>query len=142
MGASGHSCYQGQPTLAHHAGLHSLRAFSLSLSLSLSPFPPSNGFFHQKSLGVILETLGLSLAPAHIWNSSQQTSLPLPIAIPYRAPTSENESSRVPGSKPAVATLPWDGLAISAWLGQGLTPALAIQTLDDSTTQDRANLSR
>ena len=137
-GSPGHSCYQGQPSpqrqvlLPHPTGLQSLQVLSLSLSLSLSDV-----LFHQKSLGMIPEALGLSPAAAQVWISSQQTSLLLPVATLYRAPTWKNESGSTTGSKPAVATLSWDSMAISAWLRQGLTPTITVQNLDESTLRTK-----
>lgn len=117
VGARAQSSSQRQRWPTHPTGLQSLQALSLSLS---------HVIFHQKSVGMILEALGLSLAPAQVWISTQQTSLPLPIATPYRAPTGENRSGNATGSEPAVAPSPCNGVTISAWLGQSLTPTITV----------------
>lgn len=108
-GALGHSCYQGQPSSPRPCWPITPLAFgAFRPSLSLSCV-----FFHLKSLGMILEALGLSLAPAQVWTGAQQISLPLSIATPYRTPTQENGSGSATNqqwpSRPAMAWPPLPG---------------------------------
>lgn len=123
---------KASPVLQGHAGPPTSLAFgAFRPSLSLSCV-----FFHLKSLGMILEALGLSLAPAQVWTGAQQISLPLPIATPSLQDTNPGERKRQ-CHKPAVAKSPCDGMATSAWLGQGLTPTITVENLDESVPKTK-----
>lgn len=121
---------RASPVLQGHAGYHppglrSLQALSLPL---LCVFPPE----------VIRDDSGGTWAlPGPSSGLDRGTANIPPIVHSHSLQDTNPGERKRQCHKPAVAKSPCDGMATSAWLGQGLTPTITVENLDESTPKTK-----